>query len=234
MKCPNKFKKTFKVIFAYIPAGFFLISFIWVLILKWVPVYFTPLMIIRSIEYRDDKNFQTYKTWKSLDEISPNLAIAVMASEDNRFLEHWGFDWKEINKAIKENKKGKRVRGASTISQQTAKNVFLYPGKSWLRKGLEVYFTCLIEIVWGKERIMAVYLNVAEMGKGIYGAEAAAERLFQTRAAKLTKRQSALIAATLPNPLKRKANKPTKYISKRAGDIEKIMPAIPHPDWLKK
>ena len=234
MKRPSKFKKILKVIFAYIPAGFFAFTFLWVLILKWVPVYFTPLMVMRSFEYRNDENFHTYKTWKSLEDISPNLAMAVMASEDNRFLEHWGFDWKEINKAIKENKKGKRVRGASTISQQTAKNVFLYPGKSWVRKGLEVYFTCLIELVWGKERIMAVYLNVAEMGKGIYGAEAAAERLFQTRAAKLTKRQSALIAASLPNPLKRKANKPTRYITKRAGDIEKIIPALPYPEWLKK
>lgn len=191
-------------------------------------------MLIRSIEYRNDSSFKTYKTWRKLSDISPNMAMAVMAGEDNLFLEHHGFDWKEIKKAIKERKSGKRIRGASTISQQTAKNVFLFPGKSWLRKGLEAYFTCLIELVWGKERIMAVYLNVAEMGKGIYGAEAAAERLFQTRASKLTKRQSALIAATLPNPIKRKADKPTAYIRKRGTDIEKIMRDLPRPEWLKK
>ncbi len=227
-------KKILKTIFVKIPLYFFAITFVWVLLLKWIPVYYTPLMLIRSIEYRNDKTFRTYKTWRKLSEISPNMVMAVMAGEDNLFAEHHGFDWKEIKKAIKEKESGKRTRGASTISQQTAKNVFLYPGKSWFRKGLEAYFTCLIELVWGKERIMAVYLNVVEMGKGIYGAEAAAERLFQTRASKLTKRESALIAATLPNPIKRRADKPTPYIRKRAADIERIMKSLPRPQWLNK
>ena len=234
MKHSVRFKKALKVLFVYIPAGFVVFTFLWVLLLKWIPVYITPLMVIRSIEYRNDKDFHTYKTWKNIDEISPNLTMAVMAGEDNRFLEHSGFDWNEIKKAIKERKKGKRQRGASTISQQTAKNVFLYPGKSWIRKGLEAYFTCLIELMWGKERIMAVYLNVAEMGKGIYGAEAAAERLFKTSASKLTRRQSALITATLPNPLTRKANVPSPYIRRRVSDIERIMKNLQRPEWLNK
>lgn len=227
-------KKILKTIFIYIPLGFIAVTTIWVTILKWVPVYFTPLMAIRSVEYIDDKDFTTYKTWKPIKNISPNLAMAIMASEDTRFLEHNGFDWVEIDNAIDEKNRGKRVRGASTISQQTAKNVFLFPAKSWIRKGLEAYFTLLIEIIWGKERIMEVYLNVAEMGKGIYGAEAAAEQLFHTRASKLTADQSSKIAACLPNPIKRKANAPTSYISKRSNEIQRMMNLIPRPEWLKK
>lgn len=228
------FKRFLRILFLYIPLGFLLITFSWVLLLKWVPVYFTPLMAIRSCEYFSDDTYKTYKTWKPLSEISPNMSMAVMASEDTRFLDHNGFDWVEIDNALDATKRGKKLRGASTISQQTAKNVFLYPGRSWVRKGLEVYFTGLIELVWGKERIMEVYLNVAEMGRGIFGAEAAAERLFQTRASKLSPRQAALIAATLPNPLKRKANAPTGYLSGRAGDIQHMMGLIPRPEWLNQ
>ena len=158
-----------------------------------------------------------------MEKISPNLAKAVVASEDSRFYTHKGFDWVEIKNAVDAHQKGKKLRGASTISQQTAKNVFLLPGRSWVRKGLEAYFTCLIEWIWGKERILEVYLNVAEMGRGIYGAEAAAEHLFTTRASKLTRKQAALIAACLPSPLQRKANKPTPYLLKRASDIQRYM-----------
>ena len=158
-----------------------------------------------------------------MEKISPNLAKAVVASEDSRFYTHKGFDWVEIKNAVDAHQKGKKLRGASTISQQTAKNVFLLPGRSWVRKGLEAYFTCLIEWIWGKERILEVYLNVAEMGRGIYGAEAAAEHLFTTRASKLTRKQAALIAACLPNPLQRTANKPTPYLLKRAADIQRYM-----------
>ena len=168
-----------------------------------------------------------------MEKISPNLAMAVMASEDTRFLTHKGFDWVEIEKAVDAHRKGKKLRGASTISQQTAKNVFLFPGRSWVRKGFEAYFTFLIEVIWGKERILEVYLNVAEMGRGIFGAEAAAERLFNTRATKLSSRQSALIAACLPNPLQRKANKPTPYLLKRASEIQRMMKLIARPEWLE-
>lgn len=152
-----------------IPVGVVVLSLLWVLALKWVPVWVTPLMIQRTVENWNDKTFKTHKTWVSYDRISPELAKAVIASEDNLFDSHNGFDWKSINKAINDHeKRGKRLRGASTISQQTAKNVFLLPSRSYVRKGLEAYFTVLIEFMWGKERIMEVYLNVAEMGRGIY------------------------------------------------------------------
>ncbi len=227
-------KKLIKLIFVKLPLLFLLVTTIWVLLLKWIPVYYTPLMAIRSFEYREDKGYHTYRTWMPIENISPYMGMAVMAAEDNRFLEHHGFDFIELKKAIKEKRSGKRVRGASTITQQTAKNVFLWPGKSLFRKALEAYFAILIEIFWGKERIMEVYLNVAEMGKGIYGAEAAAERLFQTRASKLTANQASLIAASLPNPIKRRAERPTAYHRKRAGDIRIIMKNIPSPEWLKR
>ena len=224
--------KLLKILFLYIPLLLFFLSLVSVIILKWVPIPYTPLMAIRSFEYRDDDSFKTIKHWVQLKEISPNMIMAVIASEDNRFEEHKGFDWVEINKAIADGKKGKRMRGASTISQQTAKNVFLTPSRSWIRKGLEAYFTTAIELIWGKQRIMEVYLNVAEMGKGIYGAEAAANELFKKTAQKLTVRESALIAATLPNPLQRKANTPSAYMSSRARDIEVLMAKVKRPDWI--
>lgn len=218
----------------YIPLWFVGLTLSWVLLLKWVPVYYTPLMAVRTYQNWSDSTYHTYKRWRPMEKISPNLAMAVMASEDTRFLTHKGFDWVEIENAVDAHRKGKKLRGASTISQQTAKNVFLFPGRSWVRKGFEAYFTFLIEVVWGKERILEVYLNVAEMGRGIFGAEAAAERLFNTRASKLSSRQSALIAACLPNPLKRNAAKPTPYLAKRASDIQRMMKLIARPKWLEK
>lgn len=218
----------------YIPLWFVGITAGWVTLLKYVPVYYTPLMAVRTYQNWNDSSYHTYKNWVPIEKISPNLAMAVMASEDTRFLTHKGFDWEEIGNAVEAHKKGKKLRGASTISQQTAKNVFLLPGRSWVRKGFEAYFTCLIEWIWGKERILEVYLNVAEMGRGIFGAEAAAERLFKTRAAKLSSRQSALIAASLPNPQQRKANKPTAYLNRRASDIQRMMKLIAKPEWMGK
>lgn len=153
--------------------------------------------------------------------------MAVIASEDNRFATHNGFDFIEIKKAIEENENRKRKRGASTISQQTAKNVFLWPQSSWVRKGFEVYFTWLIELFWSKERIMEVYLNSIEMGKGVYGAQAAAKYKFNTTAAKLTAGQCALIAATLPNPIRFNSAKPSRYILKRQGQILRLMKLVP-------
>lgn len=153
--------------------------------------------------------------------------MAVIASEDNRFATHNGFDFIEIKKAMKENETRKRKRGASTISQQTAKNVFLWPASSWIRKGFEVYFTWLIELCWSKERIMEVYLNSIEMGKGIYGAEAAARHKFKTTASKLTAGQSALIAATLPNPIRFDSAHPSSYIQHRQKQILKLMKLVP-------
>lgn len=232
MKKKREFK-FFRWLFVYIPLLFVATTVLWVLLLRSMPVYVTPLMVQRTFSNWNKPSYKTYKQWMPLEKISPEIAMAVMASEDTRFLTHNGFDWVEIDKAIQAHKKGKKLRGASTISQQTAKNVFLFPGRSWVRKGFEVYFTFLIEKLWGKKRILEVYLNVAEMGKGIYGAEAAAERLFSTRAIRLSSRQSALIAASLPNPLERKANAPTQYMNKRATEIQRMMKLIPKPDWLK-
>lgn len=221
--------KFFRWLFLYIPLWFVAITVLWVLVLRWVPVYVTPLMVVRTCQNWNDDSFVTHKRWQPMEKISPNLAKAVIASEDARFFSHNGFDWIEIDKALDAHRKGKRLRGASTISQQTAKNVFLFPGRSWVRKGFEVYFTFLIETFWGKERILEVYLNVAEMGRGIYGAEAAAEHLFCTRASKLSSRQASLIAACLPNPLVRKANAPSAGVRNRAADIRAMMGTVALP-----
>lgn len=222
-----------KILLIKLPLAFIAITVSWVLILKWVPVIVTPLMVSRSIEYRDDDSFRTNKKWRSYEKISPEMAKAVIASEDNFFAEHNGFDWKEMKKAIDEHRnKGKKLRGASTISQQTAKNVFLFPSRSFIRKAFEAYFTVLIEWIWGKERILEVYLNVAEMGKGIYGAEAAAQAFFGKSASELTRYESSLITACLPNPLERHAERPSQYVTKRAGQIRTLIPKITYPEWV--
>ncbi|MBX9853805.1 MAG: monofunctional biosynthetic peptidoglycan transglycosylase [Cytophagaceae bacterium] len=198
---------------------FFCFSIFSVILYRFLPPPITPLMIIRVGEqWWDGKEMRLKKEWKSIDEISPNLPLAVVAAEDQKFLQHNGFDWEAIGKAydynIKKKRKGK-VRGASTISQQVAKNVFLWPGRSWIRKGLEVYFTVLIELMWSKERIMEVYLNVVEMGEGIYGVQAASEFFFKRPAQKLSKDQAAALSAVLPNPRKYSPVKLSKYLSAR-------------------
>lgn len=207
---------------------FFISTILAVVVYRFVPVYITPLMVIRSVQQIfKGENAGWHHTWVASDKISPHLPMAVIASEDNRFAEHNGFDFVEIKKAMKENETRKRKRGASTISQQTAKNVFLWPQSSWVRKGLEVYFTALIEFFWSKERIMEVYLNSIEMGKGIYGAQATAKYKFKTTAAKLSAAQCALIAATLPNPRRFDSAYPSKYIKRRQGQILKLMKLVP-------
>lgn len=202
--------------------AFFASTILSVVILRWVPVYFTPLMFIRLAQQKAaNQELTLHHHWVPLDEIAPSLPLAVMASEDAHFLEHHGFDFKAIEKAAMRNIKhpDKRKHGASTISQQTAKNVFLWPGRSWVRKGFEVYFTGLIELVWSKERIMEVYLNSIEMGNGIYGADAVAEYHFNTTADKLTKAQCALIAVSLPNPRRFNSAEPSSYMLKRQRRI---------------
>lgn len=198
---------------------FFGLSILSVILFRFVPIPLTPLMISRSIETRTWWNHD----WVPIEEISPNLQWAVVASEDQNFLNHNGFDLKAIEKAIEHNKKSKRVRGASTISQQVAKNVFLWQGRSWVRKGLEVYFTFLIELFWSKERIMEVYLNSIEMGEGVYGAEAASKYWYGKSAKKLTQREAAGIAAILPNPRKFKARGSSPYIERRKNHIIRQM-----------
>ncbi len=191
------------------------VSVAWVLLYRWVN---PPITVLQIIQGTDDN-----KAWKSLDEISPELPLAVMASEDQRFLKHWGFDTNAIAAAMEKNKEGKKVVGASTISQQTAKNVFLWPSRTWVRKGLEAWFTLLIETLWPKERIMEVYLNVIEMGPQCFGAEAAAKKYFRKSAAKLSRSEAALIAAALPHPRKSNPGKPSAYLSKRGTSIQKQM-----------
>ena len=205
-------------VFLWMGLAFFGSSLFFVILYAFVDPPVTPLMVIRWIDpVSEDQPYRLKKDWVPLDRISTNLQLAVVASEDNRFTEHWGFDFEAIEKAQKfnERKQGKRIRGASTISQQTAKNVFLWPQRSWVRKGLEAYFTALIELVWSKRRIMEVYLNVIEMGKGIYGAEAAAKVHFGKPAARLTRAESALLAAILPSPAKWNPARPTSYLINR-------------------
>ena len=200
---------------------FFASTILSVVLLKWCPVYVTPLMLIRSVQQmaRGEK-IRMKHHWVSMDsEMSIYMPVAVMASEDQRFLQHHGFDFTEIGKAIGERAAGKRIRGGSTISQQVAKNVFLWPGRSWVRKGLEAYFTILIELIWGKHRIMEVYLNSIEMGDGIYGADAVAWQNFGRPASQLTRPNCALIAATLPNPLKYSSLGPSRYMLRRQSQI---------------
>lgn len=203
---------------------FFAISILLVVVFKWVPIPFTPLMAIRALENKwEGKDAVLSHDWVPLEEISPNLQKAVIASEDGNFLNHHGFDFQAMQKAFKNNQKGKRIKGGSTISQQTAKNVFLWQGRSYIRKGLEAYFTVLIELIWGKERIMEVYLNSIEMGKGVYGAEEASKHWYRKSAVNLTKREAAGIAAILPNPLKYKATNSSSYIERRKDKILRNM-----------
>ena len=202
-------------------AWFVGLSIFSVVFFRFVPVPVTPLMLIRVVEqtFSSDK-IRLKHDWVSIDQISKNLPLAVVCSEDQNFMNHSGFDMNAIERSVDALKRGaKRVRGASTISQQTAKNVFLWPGRSWVRKGFEVYFTVLIEFVWSKERIMEVYLNSIEMGNGIYGAEAAAKFYWNTTARNLSRTQAATIAAILPNPLEYSANPPGPYIQSRIGWI---------------
>ena len=203
---------------------FFAISLFLVVLFKFVPVPFTPLMVIRSIEQKmDGKPMILSHDWVPLEEISPNLQKAVIASEDQHFLTHHGFDFNALEKAYENNQKGKKIKGGSTISQQTAKNVFLWPGRSYIRKAFEAYFTVLIELIWGKERIMEVYLNSIEMGDGVYGAQEASRVWYRKDAANLTRREAAGIAAILPNPRKFKATNSSSYINRRKNAIERQM-----------
>jgi monofunctional glycosyltransferase len=197
---------------------YFASSIFFVFLYKYVNPPLTPLMVIRLAEQSfSGQTIKLNKKWIPIGDMSANLPLSVVASEDNLFMEHSGFDFESIEKAKEYNakKQGKKVRGASTISQQTAKNVFLWPQRSWVRKGLEVYFTVLIEFVWGKKRIMEVYLNVIETGKGIYGVEAASQSYFGKSASNISRGEAALIAAVLPNPIKWNPASPTPYIRGR-------------------
>lgn len=225
-------KNKFVRILSKIALWFLGISVGLVLIFKFVPVFYTPLMLTRSIENKmEGKDMVCSHEWVPLEHISRNLQKAVIASEDGRFLTHHGFDFEAIQKAMENNEQGKKLKGGSTISQQTAKNVFLWQGRSYLRKGLEAYFTVLIELIWGKERIMEVYLNSIEMGDGVYGAQAACQYWYRKDATSLTKIQAAGIAAILPNPRKYKATNSSAYINRRKSRIVKHMGYVGKLDY---
>ena len=218
----KRVKRFIKKMLIGIVVAFLASTILSVLVLRWVPVWFTPLMFIRCAQQASaGEETKLRHRWVPLGEMSPALPTAVMASEDAHFLEHHGFDYKAIEHAAMRNMKHpeKSKLGASTISQQTAKNVFLWPGRSWIRKGLEAYFTVLIELFWSKERIMEVYLNSIEMGDGIYGASAVAEWHFNTQASQLSKAQCALIAVSLPNPRRFNSAHPSAYMLKRQKRI---------------
>lgn len=207
-----------------IVGGFFAITIFWVVALRFINPPITYLMIQRGFEWKESgKGFKIEKEWLDYDDISNNLKKAAIAGEDAYFLTHNGFDTKAILDAFEKNQEGKKLRGGSTISQQVAKNVFLWPGRSWLRKGLETYFTALIEVFWSKKRILEMYLNVIEMGQGVYGAEAAAQYYFNKSATSLTKKEAALLIAILPNPRQWDARRPSNYINRRSNSIVRYM-----------
>lgn len=224
-------KKIFKIV-RWTVALLFVSSILAVVIYRFIPVYFTPLMISRCFEQIEKgEDIKLYHDWISLEEMPPSMPLAVMASEDQRFLMHHGFDYDAIQQAARAHlEDGKKLRGGSTISQQTAKNVFLWQGRSWVRKGLEAYFTFLIELMWSKQRIMEVYLNSIEMGDGVYGVQACAEEHFGLDAKNLSRLDCALIAATLPNPRKYSSKYPDDYMRRRVRWIDKQMrPMKPFP-----
>lgn len=224
-------KRIIKVLIT-IPVLYVLMSFITIVVFKYVQIPYTPLMALRYIEHRKDSDYRTQKEWKPLSEIGQEMAMAAMSFEDFRFMKHKGFDWEFIGDAWRDYKRGVSKRGASSISQQSAKNVFLLPFRSWIRKGLEGCFTVGIEWIWGKERILEVYLNVVETGHGLFGVEAAAQCYFQKPSKELTQREAALIASSLPNPRNRSPLSPTTEMLRKVTTIEMIMSWLPVPDWL--
>lgn len=216
----QKLKRWFKRLMIF----FFVSSILSVVLFRWVPIPVTPLMILRNIEqWTQGEPAKFTHDWVAMEKISPNLAKAVVVSEDQKFPTHFGFDVEAIEKAYKSNKNGKKIKGGSTISQQTAKNVFLWPQRSYVRKGFELYFTFLIEVIWSKERILEVYLNSIEMGDGVYGAEAASQHWFRKSAVKLSNYEAASIAAILPSPRKYKAVRSSNYVERRKNWIVRQM-----------
>jgi len=191
-----------------------------------LPVPFSAVMVERQLSawFAGNFSYVAHSDWVSMDEISPWMGLAVIAAEDQKFPEHWGFDMGAIEKALAHNERNEnRIRGASTLSQQTAKNLFLWDGRSWVRKGLEAGLTLGMETVWSKKRILTVYLNIAEFGEGVFGVEAASQRYFQKPASKLSPAEAALLAAVLPNPIRFKASAPTGYVRSRQAWILRQM-----------
>lgn len=208
-------------------------SVVVVLLLRWIPPPGTALMVERKIEsWFDGQPIDLQRDWQPWEQIAAPLKVAVIAGEDQRFAEHWGFDIAAIQAAIVHNERGGSLRGASTLSQQVAKNLFLWSGRSYLRKGLEAWFTALIELLWSKQRILEVYLNSVEWDEGVFGAEAAARHHFRTSAANLSSQQASYLAAVLPNPRQWSASRPSSYVSRRAGWIRQQMRQLGGESYL--
>lgn len=210
-------------------------SVVLVLIFRWVPPPGTALMVERKIEsWFDGEPIDLQRDWEPWEKISDDLKVAVIAGEDQKFASHHGFDFTAIQAALAHNERGGTIRGASTLSQQVAKNQFLWSGRSWLRKGLEVWFTALIELLWSKERILEVYLNSAEWDEGVFGAQAAARHHFGVDASRLTRQQASLLAAVLPNPRNWSASRPSSYVARRAGWIRQQMSQLGGDGYLEQ
>ncbi|RDV13938.1 monofunctional biosynthetic peptidoglycan transglycosylase [Pontibacter diazotrophicus] len=224
-----------KLLFVKLVLCLFLLSVVWVLLYRWVAPPATLHMLQRRAEagLASKEDPQLRYRFVTLEEMSEQLPLAVVASEDQRFLIHIGFDVDAILDAFQRNRKGGNIRGGSTISQQVAKNVFLWHGRSYFRKAVEAYFTMLIEVLWGKERIIEVYLNIAEMGDGVFGVEAASQKYFKKPAKDVGRQEAALLAAVLPNPIRYSAQNPSAYIRKRRGRIARAMGALGGTVYVK-
>ena len=215
----------------YLAIFFFTLSVSSVLIARVIPVTVTPLKVLRLVENFPDKGLSVQSNWVPLHRINLSMVRAVIATEDNNFLTHRGFDWDAINKALDENREGGRIRGGSTISQQTAKNVFCLPSRTWTRKAVEAYYTFLIETFWDKRRIMEVYLNVIETGENMYGVEAPARQVYGKTAEHLNRHEASMIASVLPNPIRMKIAAPSSYVVRRAAQMRTLMSKLPPVDF---
>ena len=224
------FRKTLSII-KKIVIGFMLVSVFLILLMRWVNPFCSMLMVERKIAHW---NISQQRTWKDWDQISDNIKIAVIAAEDQNFADHWGFDFKAINRALIYNQKNRKIRGASTITQQVAKNIFLFSSRSWIRKGVESWFTVWIELIWSKQRTLEIYLNSVEWGEGIFGIEAASRHYFNVSASQLTPYQASLLAATLPNPRKWSPANPDDKIQKKAEWIRGQMSNLGGKSYLKQ
>lgn len=236
LKIGKKLKQFGLRIFDFVKSIFIIgcqYGFLLIILYRVIPVPITPLHLLRVYEQiRDGKEIKLTKDWRSIDYVSDKFCLAVITGEDVKFIQHYGFDFEQIQNSIERGMKtGKQLRGASTISQQTAKNLFFTPKRSWIRKVPEIFITLGLEIFWTKKRILEVYINIIEMGEGIYGVEAAGQHYFKKDAASLSSRESALIAACLPNPRRWKANAPSRYIDRKARIIQRFMPHIGELPW---
>ncbi len=203
-----------------------------VVALRWIDPPFTTFMATDRISHLLDDSYEFRHEWREWGQISKHAAMAVVAAEDQKFPQHHGFDFKQIDKALADAERGRRVRGASTISQQVARNIFLWRGQSWFRKGLEAGITVLIELCWSKQRILEVYLNVAEFGRGTYGVQAASRRYFHKDATRLNRSEAALLAAVLPAPTRFKVQAPSAYVKRRQAWIQRQMTALGGTSYL--